>query len=263
MHSIINFGFRLTKVKDNLEIEGRFMTNVPRILIIVPCYNEEDSIANVVSEINNVRNKLSLDLDVLVINDCSRDNTLTVIQKLDCQYLDLPVNLGIGGAMQAGFRYAQRNGYDITVQMDGDGQHPADQLNTLLMPLFNNEVDIVIGSRFLERVGFQSSAVRRIGINYFRWLNQLLIGQSICDSTSGFRAFNKRTIAIVSEYYPDEYPEPEAIVQFGLHKLRIKEVPVIMRERMGGTSSINTIKSIYYMFKVTLGILFVYIRLKR
>lgn len=239
------------------------MKTSPSILVVVPCFNEEEAIAGVVSDINRIRDQYNLDLDVLAVNDCSTDDTLSVIRTLNCQYLDLPVNLGIGGAMQAGYRYAFRKKYDIAVQMDGDGQHPADELPKVIQPIMEGRADVVIGSRFLERVGFQSSFSRRLGIQYFRWLNHLLIGKTIHDSTSGFRAFNQKTITIVNRYYPDEYPEPEAIVQFGLNRLRILEVPVIMRERQGGTSSITFVKSLYYMFKVTMGTLFVYIRLRK
>ncbi|ARK10409.1 glycosyltransferase family 2 protein [Fibrella sp. ES10-3-2-2] len=238
------------------------MSTPPRILVVIPCYNEQESVASVVADINRAKHSQQLNLDALVVNDCSTDSTMTVVRTLDCLHLDLPVNLGIGGAMQAGYKYAWRNGYDIAVQIDGDGQHPAHQLRTLVEPLINNEADVTIGSRFLIKEGFQSSLSRRLGIRYFRWLNQVLIGQAIHDSTSGFRAFNRKTLAIVNEYYPDEYPEPEAIVQFGLHRLRMREIPVQMRERQGGVSSINSTKAIYYMLKVTLGILFVYTRLR-
>ncbi len=232
-----------------------------RILIIVPCYNEETNIKAVVSELLAVRERHGYDLDVLVVNDCSTDQSIRVIRQLPCLYLDLPVNLGIGGAMHGGYKYAWRNGYDVAVQVDGDGQHPADELPKILTPVLNNETDVAIGSRFIDRQGFQSTFTRRIGIQYFRWLNQALIDKTIYDSTSGFRAFNRRTLAVVNDYYPDEYPEPEAIVQFGLHGLRMREVAVQMRDRQGGTSSINTSRAFYYMLKVTLGILFVYIRL--
>jgi glycosyltransferase involved in cell wall biosynthesis len=235
----------------------------PRILIVVPCFNEEASISAVVADINQIKALYGLNLDILAINDCSTDNTLGVLQTLDCLYLDLPVNLGIGGAMQTGYRYAWRKGYDIAVQMDGDGQHPAHELMTILQPIIDNRADVVIGSRFLKKEGFQSSAMRRAGINYFRWLNRTLIGQTIYDSTSGFRAFNRKTLSVVNRYYPDEYPEPEAIVQFGLSNLRMLEVPVQMLERQGGVSSISNTQAIYYMLKVTLGSLFVYTRLRR
>lgn len=242
---------------------NRLSSASPRILIVVPCFNEEAAISGVIADINRVKILYKLPLDILVINDCSTDNTLAVLQTLDCLYLDLAVNLGIGGAMQTGYRYAWRNGYDIAVQMDGDGQHPAHDLPTILQPIIDNRADVVIGSRFLTKEGFQSSAMRRLGINYFRWLNQRLVGQTIYDSTSGFRAFNRQTLAVVNRYYPDEYPEPEAIVQFGLSNLRMLEVPVQMLERQGGVSSINNTRAIYYMLKVTLGSLFVYVRLRR
>lgn len=238
------------------------MTSAPlRILVVVPCYNEEAAIASVVTDINRVKKMNELSLDILVVNDCSTDSSMAVVQSLNCLHIDLPVNLGIGGAMHAGYRYAYERGYDVAVQMDGDGQHPANELIKILRPIFSDEADVVIGSRFIEHAGFQSTGMRRIGISYFRWLNQLLIGQIVHDSTSGFRAFNRRTLAVVSRYYPDEYPEPEAIVQFGLSNLRIREVPVIMRERQGGVSSIKSSQALYYMLKVTLGILFVYVRL--
>ncbi|MFD2938166.1 glycosyltransferase family 2 protein [Spirosoma flavum] len=232
-----------------------------RILVVVPCYNEEANIRSVVNELIQVRDQYGYNLDVLVVNDCSTDGSIQEIRQLPCQYLNLPINLGIGGAMHGGYKYAHRHGYDIAVQVDGDGQHPAGELPKLLEPLLRNEADVVIGSRFLDHQGFQSTFIRRLGIQYFRWLNQVLTGKVIHDSTSGFRAFNRRTIDIVDNYYPDEYPEPEAIVQFGLHGLRLCEVPVQMRDRQGGISSINTSRAVYYMLKVTLGTLFVYIRL--
>lgn len=236
-------------------------SRLTRVLVIIPCYNEEESIQAVVESINHVAVNSKMSIDILVVNDCSTDNTLSILKQLNCQYLDLPVNLGIGGAMHAGYKYAYQHGYDIAVQMDGDGQHPACELHKILEPIFNHEADVVIGSRFLLKEGFQSSVVRRIGIKYFRWLNQYLIGITVHDSTSGFRAFNARALQLVNDYYPDEYPEPESIVQFGLSNLRIKEVAVTMRERQGGVSSISTGQAFYYMLKVTLGILFIYVRL--
>lgn len=232
-----------------------------RVLVIIPCYNEEESIGAVVESLNKVVVNSEVLIKILVVNDCSTDNTLSILKQLNCQYLDLPVNLGIGGAMHAGYKYAFQHGYDIAVQMDGDGQHPAQELHKILEPILNNEADVVIGSRFLLKEGFQSSVVRRIGIKYFRWLNQFLIGITVHDSTSGFRAFNTRALQLANNYYPDEYPEPESIVQFGLSNLRIKEVAVTMQERQGGVSSINASQAFYYMLKVTLGILFVYVRL--
>ena len=233
----------------------------PRILVIVPCYNEQGGIARVVGELMAVREREQYDLDILVVNDCSTDNSLSIVQRLPCQHLNLPVNLGIGGAMHSGYRYAYQNGYDVAVQIDGDGQHPAHELPRVLDPVLAQQADVSIGSRFINREGFQSSFARRLGIRYFRWLNQFLIGKTIHDSTSGFRAFNRRTIEIANGYYPDEYPEPESIVQFGLRGLRIQEVPVQMRHREEGVSSIDTTRAFYYMLKVSLGILFTYFRL--
>ncbi|MEZ0485591.1 glycosyltransferase family 2 protein [Fibrella aquatica] len=233
-----------------------------KILIVIPCFNEQASIAEVVRTIQHTTRQQGFDADVLVVNDCSTDKSIEIIRTLGCLYLDLPVNLGIGGAMHAGYKYAYRHGYDAAVQMDGDGQHPANELSKILTPLLQDKADVVIGSRFLTKEGFQSSLTRRMGIQYFRWLNQLLIGQTVHDSTSGFRAFNRKTLAVVERYYPDEYPEPEAIVQFGLYGLRMMEVPVLMQERQGGVSSINSSRAVYYMAKVSLGILFIYLRLR-
>ncbi|RYF77235.1 MAG: glycosyltransferase family 2 protein, partial [Cytophagaceae bacterium] len=152
-----------------------------RILIVIPCFNEQAAIAEVVRTIQRVTRQQGFNADVLVVNDCSTDNSVNIIQTLDCLYLDLPVNLGIGGAMHAGYKYAFRHGYDVAVQMDGDGQHPANELPKILTPLLQDKADVVIGSRFLTNEGFQSSLTRRLGIKYFRWLNQLLIGQTVHD----------------------------------------------------------------------------------
>lgn len=238
------------------------MDSQSKIVVIIPCYNEEASIENVVNNLLQIKNSAGLPIDILVVNDCSTDNTLKVLEKLECSFLDLPVNLGIGGAMHSGYKYAYRNQYTIAVQMDGDGQHPAIELPKILAPLIAGEADVVIGSRFIQQQGFQSTSLRRIGIQYFKHLNKFLIGKTIFDSTSGFRAFNTKAITIVNTYYPDEYPEPEAIVLFSLNKLKIMEVPVIMNERQGGVSSIRTWKTIYYMLKVTLGCFFSYLRFK-
>lgn len=231
-----------------------------RMLVIVPCFNEEASIAAVVGELHAVRDQYALPLDVLVVNDHSRDNTAAILRTLPCRHLNLPVNLGIGGAMQTGYKFALRYGYAFAAQVDGDGQHPADQLVRLLRPVFDGQADVVIGSRYLERQGFQSSVMRRAGIRFFRYLNRLLTGQTVRDSTSGFRVFNRRAIELVCRYYPDEYPEPEAILLFGMEQLRLREVPVQMRSRQGGVSSIGLLTSVYYMLKVTLSVLTAYLR---
>ena len=233
-----------------------------KVALIIPCFNEEESITGLFNEIKNTHFPEALIVTPIFINDCSKDNTKQILSDHHIEFIDLPVNLGIGGAVQTGFKYAFKNNFDIAVQMDGDGQHPPAGLQNILDPIINNKADVVIGSRYLTKEGFQSSLLRRTGISYFKWLNKKLVGVTVFDSTSGYRALNKKALEIVSEYYPDEYPEPEAIILYALNNLKIIEVPVTMRERQGGQSSIRTYKTIYYMFKVTLGIIFLYIRLK-
>ena len=233
-----------------------------RIAAIVPAYNEEKAITAVVNDILEIAQSQNLSITVIVVNDCSVDTTSEIISKLKCVALNLPVNLGIGGAVQTGFKYAFENGFDYAIQIDGDGQHPASEIPKLINAAKENNLDVVIGSRFISKEGFQSSAIRRFGINYFKWLNRFLVGVTVNDSTSGLRLINKKTLEIVSEYYPDEYPEPEAIILYSLNKLKIGEVSVNMKERQGGVSSINAVSSVYYMFKVTLAIIYTFIRIK-
>ena len=233
-----------------------------KIAVIVPAYNEEKSIAAVVEDILHVAHSRNLLVTVVVVNDCSKDATSEIISKLNCVALDLPINLGIGGAVQTGFKFAFENGFDLAIQVDGDGQHPASEIPKLISAAEEQDIDVVIGSRFISKIGFQSSAVRRIGINYFKWLNRFMVGVKIFDSTSGFRLINNKALAIVSEYYPDEYPEPESIILYSLKHLKIGEVPVNMKERQGGVSSIGKLSSIYYMFKVSLAIIYTFIRIK-
>jgi glycosyltransferase involved in cell wall biosynthesis len=233
-----------------------------KVAIIIPCYNEQDSLLKLYVEINKLEISEKYSIHPIFVNDCSKDNTLQVLVSNNLEYIDLPVNLGIGGAVQTGFKYALKNKFDIAIQMDGDGQHPPGELSKIIQPLLNNECDVVIGSRYLSKEGFQSSWLRRVGINYFKWLNKQLVGVIINDSTSGYRALNTKALEIVSDYYPDEYPEPEAIILFKLNNLTIKEVAVTMRERQGGESSIKAYKTVYYMIKVTLSTLFLFISIK-
>jgi glycosyltransferase involved in cell wall biosynthesis len=231
-----------------------------RIAIIVPAYNEEQALAGVVHDMVRVAKREKLDLQVVVVNDCSTDGTALVMDQLPCIGIHLPVNLGIGGAVQTGFKYAFENGFDFAVQMDGDGQHPAEELPLLLKEQEQQGWDVVIGSRFIKKEGYQSSAVRRLGINYFSRLNKLMLGIRLSDCTSGFRLLNQKALALAAENYPDEYPEPESIVLFSRNQLRIGEVAVSMLERQGGVSSIGRMNSVYYMVKVSLAIFFTYIR---
>lgn len=222
-----------------------------KILIIIPAYNEAENIQNIINSIN----ELGSYVDYLVVNDCSKDSTEELLQKTGANYMSNPVNLGIGGTVQGGYVYALRNGYDIAVQVDGDGQHDIQYLKKMVEPIEKGEADIVIGSRFIERQGFQSSAGRRFGINFLSGLIRFCTGIRVRDVTSGFRAVNRKFIKIYANSYPQDYPEPEAIVAGVMQGGRIKEVPVIMRERAGGTSSINIWRSVYYMIKVSLAII--------
>ncbi len=222
-----------------------------KVLVIIPAYNEAENIVHVVKHMMEAAPKY----DYLVINDGSTDNTPDLCRRENYHYLDLPINMGIGGAVQAGYIYARKYDYDIAVQMDGDGQHDIAYLDRLLEPIANGEADVVIGSRFLEKEGFQSTLSRRLGINILSGLIWLVTGRHIMDVTSGYRVVNKMFIKIYSEDYPMDYPEPEAIVAAIMHLGRVKEVPVRMRAREGGISSITFKKSIYYMIKVTLAIL--------
>jgi glycosyltransferase involved in cell wall biosynthesis len=242
--------------------KGTEMSNPLRVAIIIPCYNEEDSVMNLYNEIKAITFSSHFFVEPIFINDCSTDNTKYILKQNNTHFIDLPVNLGIGGAVQTGFKYALRNEFDIAVQMDGDGQHPPSELEKIIVSFITNKVDVVIGSRYLKKEGFQSSILRRFGINYFKFLNKFLVGININDSTSGYRAINKKAMEIVSKYYPDEYPEPESIVLYAMMGLKIMETPVTMRERQGGVSSIKSYKTIYYMFKVTIGTVFLFIRLK-
>ena len=222
-----------------------------KVLLIIPAYNEAENIGRVVE--NLIRNFPQY--DYVVVNDGSSDGTGELCMEKGYQVLNLPINLGIGGAVQTGYRYALKYGYDIAVQIDGDGQHDVSYVKDVINPLVNDEADVVIGSRFLRREGFQSSRSRRIGINILSDLIWLCTGQRIRDVTSGFRAVNRRFISISAHDYPSDYPEPEAIIAAVMHRGRVAEVPVVMKEREGGTSSITFRKSVYYMIKVTLAIL--------
>ena len=222
-----------------------------KTLFIIPAYNEGK---NVISVFQDLRLHYP-EGDILIVNDCSTDQTPEIIKTLPVKHLDLSVNLGIGGAVQAGYKYALSHGYEIAVQFDGDGQHEAQYLPALLKPIINGTADVTIGSRFLKKEGFQSSAVRRTGIIFLSKIIWLLSGVEVKDVTSGMRAVNQKMIALYAENYAQDYPEPEAILQAGLCRARITEVPVQMRERSSGKSSITAMKSVYYMAKVSLSLL--------
>ena len=231
-----------------------------KILVIVPAYNEGENIEKTVEEILS----LKLPAQVVVINDGSCDDTAFCARKAGAAVVSLPFNLGIGGAVQTGFQFALREGYDIALQVDGDGQHDSGCLKDLLKPLFSNQADMVIGSRFLPPyLGYRSSFVRRIGIHFFAYLISFLTGVRITDPTSGFRAYNRKMIGIFAGEYPHDFPEPEAVVIAKRYGARIIEVPVKMRKRMAGLSSIRYFITLYYMIKVTFAILLSLMKKKR
>ncbi|ADH85075.1 DUF2304 family protein [Desulfurivibrio alkaliphilus] len=229
------------------------------ILVIVPAYNEGN---NIVEVITDLLNNAGLPLDVLVINDGSIDHTGPAARATGrALVIDLPKNLGIGGAVQTGFKYAARHNYQIAVQFDGDGQHLASELPKLVQAIQARHADLVIGSRFVHKhAGFRSTFVRRLGIRTFQLLNSLLIGQKITDNTSGFRAYSQPAIRFLAKHYPTDYPEPEAVILLGRNGFKITEEATEMRERQGGDSSISGLLGIYYMLKVTLGIIMTALR---
>ena len=228
-----------------------------RVLAIIPAFNEQAAIAGT---IRNLKQNCP-HLDILVINDGSLDNTTEVARDTGlATVVELPCNLGIGGAVQTGFKYADRHGYDVAIQFDADGQHLAEEIDKLTAPLQAEGADVSIGSRFLGHRTFQSTFARRIGIYIFYLVNSFLIRQPITDNTSGFRAYNRRAIAFLAEHYPMDYPEPEAVILLGKNGFKLTEVAVAMQERQGGVSSINLRRSVYYMIKVLLAILMTFLR---
>ena len=221
-----------------------------KTLIIIPAYNEQACIENTIREVENC----GMDVDYLVVNDCSKDATKDILERMGANHVSLPVNLGIGGGIQTGYRYAVENGYDIAVQMDGDGQHDPAYLHAVTDPVERGELDMCIGSRFINKEGFQSSFMRRLGINILSTLIYVLSGKKVLDVTSGFRATGKEMTAYFANHYAADYPEPEAIMSATLNGFKVGEAPVIMEERMGGVSSIRSFKSAYYMIKVSIAL---------
>jgi glycosyltransferase involved in cell wall biosynthesis len=216
-----------------------------KILAIIPAFNEADNIHAVLDDLRCFSG------DVLVVNDGSSDETAAVAKGLGAQVVSHPFNLGIGGTIQTGLKFARENGYDLAIQFDGDGQHRADQIFKITELVLKGEADLVIGSRTLPG-GYKMGITRFMGSRVFHWLIRTLSGHTIEDPTSGFRCYGKRTIALFSRYYTDDYPEVESIITAARSGLRVVEVPVLMRGRLSGHSSITRRKSAYYMLKVTL-----------
>lgn len=225
-----------------------------RVLMIIPAYNEEKSILSVVENIKKVKIKDFM-LDYIVVNDGSKDKTREVLIKNKLNFIDLPCNLGIGGAVQTGYKYAFYHDYDIAIQFDGDNQHDASFIPDLVTNIKKGN-DLVIGSRFVGDLSeFKSSKLRRMGINLLSGIIKICTGVKIYDVTSGYRACNKKLISYFANNYPVDYPEPDSLVQVLKMKYKVREIPVIMHERKTGKSSINGFKSIYYMIKVILAII--------
>jgi glycosyltransferase involved in cell wall biosynthesis len=221
-----------------------------RVAAIVPAYNEARNLPRLAEALRSH----APDVEVCLVDDGSTDDTARVAASLGWTVLHLPMNLGIGGAVQAGYLWALERGHDVAVQIDGDGQHDPAYLDALLAPIRRGEADVVIGSRFLSEGGFRSTLVRRAGIRYLSWFLRLRCGARVTDPTSGFRAAGRAAIALFARYYPSDYPEPEAVALVRRAGLRLAEAPVRMHERAHGQSSITALRSLYYLVKVSLAL---------
>jgi glycosyltransferase involved in cell wall biosynthesis len=221
-----------------------------KILVIIPVFNEEETLRGVIV---GIRSFLS-QADILVVNDGSTDSTGSIAREEGVLVLEHPYNMGIGATMQTGFLYALRKGYDIAIQVDGDGQHHPAFLPSLVQPLLEGQCNLAIGSRYLSEGGFKSTLPRKVGIKFFSFLVRIFTTKRITDPTSGFRAMDRKTLELFSEEYPSDYPEVEALISAYSKGLHFQEIPVTMRNRQGGASSIGILSALYYMAKVTLSI---------
>jgi glycosyltransferase involved in cell wall biosynthesis len=221
-----------------------------RGLAIVPAYNEEGSLGTVIREIR----RAEPELEIVVIDDASADSTVRVAAAAGVPVVRLPFNVGIGGAVQTGYQYALDHGFELAVQVDGDGQHDPSELGRVLEPILDGRADLVVGTRFVAGGGYRGTRMRRVGIRVFAEIVSLMVGQRVSDTTSGFRAVNRKALRLFAAQYPHDYPEVESIVLLSRHGLRMLEVPVQMRVRETGNSSITALRAAYYMIKVLLAL---------
>jgi glycosyltransferase involved in cell wall biosynthesis len=221
-----------------------------RGLAIVPAYNEEASVGMVIRELRTVES----DLEVVVVDDGSSDRTSDAAAAAGAHVVTLPYNVGIGGAVQTGYQYALEHGFELAIQVDGDGQHDPSEIGRVLEPIFEGRADLVVGTRFVEGGGYRGTRVRRVGIRLFAAVVSLMVRQRVSDTTSGFRAVNRKALRLFAAQYPHDYPEVESIVLLSRHGLRMLEVPVQMRVRETGNSSITALRAAYYMIKVLLAL---------
>ena len=221
-----------------------------KTLVIIQAYNEEECIKNTVTNLK----RYNPNIDYVIINDCSTDSTKQICKDNNFNVINLPINLGIGGAVQTGYKYAYENNYDIAIQIDADGQHDPKYIKDMIKGIEEGN-DLVIGSRFIKKEGFQTSWIRRLGINLYSFLIKLLTHKEIKDTTSGYRAVDRKIIKLFSKNYPVDYPEPETDALIAKNNFKIKEIPMKMKERDGGKSSITPLKSIYYAIKVGLAVM--------
>ena len=237
------------------------MLDKKKIILIIPAYNEEENILNTYNSIIKYNKKNKTKYDIIVINDGSKDNTSKICKDNNIPAIDLVQNLGIGGAVQTGYKYALEKNYDIAVQFDGDGQHDINYVKKIVTPVANNKADMIIGSRFIKDIdSFKSTFFRRIGIRVISFFMKLVTGKKIYDTTSGFRAINKDIIKEFANSYPIEYPEPTTTTEIIKKGYRVSEVSVAMKEREGALSSITSWKSFYYMVSVPLSIIIIGLR---
>lgn len=224
-----------------------------KVLLIIPAYNEEENILKVCRNIEKFDNAI----DYIIINDGSKDSTSKILKENNLKHINLINNLGIGGAVQTGYKYAYENDYDIAIQFDGDGQHDINYVSKICQPLIKGQADMCIGTRYLDKDSskFQSTFMRRLGSNIISVCIKIFAGKKITDPTSGFRAVNKKVIEEFAKEYPKEYPEPESTVSLLVNKYKVEEIPVSMNEREGGVSFVTPLKSIDYMLKVILAII--------